>query len=193
MSTGAQWKLTQPSAVDLRNHYIMLRNIGSSGDFCCRGLHCPSGNAQGPVHDGPIASFPAQRRSHFADTSELPASAEPPANTVAVQMQGAHIAATNAPMLVSAVSSAPPANPQAGFTKTFYKRHLPSPPAIAFSSHEGVGSCHGRYCITICCSRQFQHPRSGISDTIVFDGSAQVSSSLQRRYWEAPWKGSSSS
>ena len=77
------------------------------------------------------------------DTTEVTASAELPVETVSVQMQNAHTVPPNAPTLVALGTPAAPAVSQAGVTKTFYKRQLPSPPAIAFSSQEGALSCQG--------------------------------------------------
>lgn len=93
-------------------------------------------------HSQRLTSRLAHKSSLPALMSEVAASAAQAAvDTASLTSPEAHMqpdaAANNGYSLPMPTAAAP----QSGVIKTFYKRHLPSPPATAFSSLEGKRLC----------------------------------------------------
>jgi hypothetical protein len=104
------------------------------------------GKAKEQSHSQRLTSRTAHNSSLPVLMSEVAASAAQAAvDNASLTSPEAHLqpdaAANNGFSLPMPTAESPAAAPHSGVIKTFYKRHLPSPPATSFSSLEGKRLC----------------------------------------------------
>ena len=104
------------------------------------------------------SSIPALRSEVAASAAQAAVEGAFLTSTVAHMQPDA--AAINGPSLLVPTAEVAAAAPQSGVIRTFYKRHLPSPPATAFSSPEGK-----RFCL---CCRQTTHMMQSTGHQVMY-------------------------